>query len=75
MDFPAGRRGVIRIGAARGLLHNRAAWQAASERCLSYMAREYGEDKILSAYLDAFEGNSGLSEGTAMMVADDARAA
>jgi glycosyltransferase involved in cell wall biosynthesis len=40
--------------AARGLLENAAAWRAASERCRAYMAGEYGEDNVLSAYLDAF---------------------
>ena len=57
--------------AVRGLLHNRAAWHAASERCLAYMAREYGEDKVLSAYLDAFEGPE-LGQGPSIMVANDA---
>jgi glycosyltransferase involved in cell wall biosynthesis len=60
--------------AVRGLLHNRAAWQAASDRCLAYMAREYGEDKVLPAYLAAFEG-AGVGAGPSMMVANDARAA
>ena len=60
--------------AVRGLVHNRAAWQAASERCLAYMAREYGEEKVLPAYLDAFEG-PGPGTGTTMVVANDARAA
>jgi glycosyltransferase involved in cell wall biosynthesis len=61
-------------GAVRGLLHNRAAWQAASDRCLAYMAREYGEDQVLPAYLDAFEG-FGPDEGPRMIVANNARAA
>ena len=60
--------------AVRGLVHNRAAWQAASERCLAYVAREYGEEKVLPAYLDAFEG-PGPGAGTTMVVANDARAA
>lgn len=37
------------------LLGDRAARDAASERCRAFMAREYGEDKVLAAYLDAFE--------------------
>ena len=31
-------------------------WKSASERCKSYMAREYGEDKILAPYITAFYG-------------------
>jgi glycosyltransferase involved in cell wall biosynthesis len=34
------------------LLGDPAGWKAASERCRSFMAREYGEDKVLAAYLD-----------------------
>jgi len=41
--------------AAHRLLHDPAAWRAASERCRSFVAREYGDDKVLSVYLDAFE--------------------
>jgi glycosyltransferase involved in cell wall biosynthesis len=37
------------------MLRQPALWQAASERCLAYMAREHGEDRILAPYLDAFE--------------------
>lgn len=36
------------------LLWQPAAWQAASERCRAYMAREHGEEKILAPYLAAF---------------------
>lgn len=61
--------------AVRGLVHNRSAWQAASERCVAYMAREYSEEKVLPAYLDAFRGSPGMGEGPTMMVANDARAA
>ncbi len=42
------------VGAARGLLEDAAARREASKRCRAYMAREYGEDKVLAAYLDAF---------------------
>jgi glycosyltransferase involved in cell wall biosynthesis len=45
-EFPA---------AVRGLLDDAAVWQAASDRCRAYMARQYGEDKVLAAYLEAFE--------------------
>jgi glycosyltransferase involved in cell wall biosynthesis len=41
--------------AVRALLKNAAAWKAASDRCRAFMAREYGEDKVLAAYLDTFE--------------------
>jgi glycosyltransferase involved in cell wall biosynthesis len=37
------------------LLEDPAAWNAASERCRAFMAREYGEDKVLQSYLDTFE--------------------
>ena len=60
--------------AVLGLLHNPAAWQAASARCRAYMAREFGEDKILAAYLDAFEGVPGTI-GAPLMEFDDARPA
>jgi glycosyltransferase involved in cell wall biosynthesis len=61
--------------AVRSLVHNRSLWGAASERCMAYMAREYAEDKVLRAYLDAFRGAHGLGQGPTMMVANDARAA
>ena len=41
--------------AVNSLLTDPAAWKAASERCLSFMAREYGEDRILAPYLETFE--------------------
>lgn len=37
------------------LLGSSEAWQAASDRCRRFMAREFGEDRILSTYLDTFE--------------------
>lgn len=37
------------------LLSNPAAWRAASDRCRAFMAREYGEDKVLAVYLDTFQ--------------------
>ena len=44
------------LAAAIGtLLGSRAAWQAASDRCRHFMAREFGEEKILSAYLETFD--------------------
>jgi glycosyltransferase involved in cell wall biosynthesis len=63
------------VDAVRRLLHDTAAWRAASERCRAYMEREFGEDKVLAAYLEAFEESGGSSAGTTLMVADDARAA
>jgi glycosyltransferase involved in cell wall biosynthesis len=42
------------VGTAN-LLGDPAAWQAASDRCRAFMAREYGEDKVLGAYLDTFD--------------------
>jgi len=36
------------------LLGDPAARKAASDRCRAFMAREYGEDRILAAYLDTF---------------------
>ena len=42
-------------GAITRLLADPAAWQAASERCRAFMAREYGEEKVLSTYLETFE--------------------
>lgn len=41
--------------AIRHLLSNAAALRAASDRCRAFMAREHGEDRVLSAYLDTFE--------------------
>nr|PZN61587.1 MAG: hypothetical protein DIU62_13230 [Pseudomonadota bacterium] len=41
--------------AVRELAGNPAAWQAASQRCRAFMAREYGEDRILAPYMSAFD--------------------
>jgi glycosyltransferase involved in cell wall biosynthesis len=49
-SFPDEIPGVIMT-----LLDDSAAWQAASARCLSFMEREYGDDRILGAYLETFE--------------------
>ncbi|MGH8707868.1 MAG: glycosyltransferase family 4 protein [Burkholderiales bacterium] len=40
--------------AVHRLLDDPRAWRAASDRCRGFMAREYGEDRILAAYLEAF---------------------
>lgn len=37
------------------LLHDPVAWKAASDRCRAFMAREYGEDKVLAPYFGTFE--------------------
>lgn len=42
-------------GAIASLLGSHGAWQAASDRCRRFMAREFGDDRILAAYLDTFE--------------------
>jgi glycosyltransferase involved in cell wall biosynthesis len=42
------------VGAIASLLGSPQAWQAASDRCQRFMAREFGEDRILPAYLDTF---------------------
>jgi glycosyltransferase involved in cell wall biosynthesis len=41
--------------AVRTLLGSPRAWQAASDRCKRFMAREFGEEKILSDYLETFD--------------------
>jgi glycosyltransferase involved in cell wall biosynthesis len=51
----AARSGAQMLEATRRLLGDPIAWQAASERCRAFMAREYGEDRVLAPYLDTFE--------------------
>jgi glycosyltransferase involved in cell wall biosynthesis len=46
--------------AVRELTSDHAKWQQASERCLAYMTREYGEDKILAPYLEEFSRLSAI---------------
>lgn len=41
--------------AAHRLLNDPTEWRAASERCRAYMAREHAEERVLEAYLAAFE--------------------
>jgi len=43
------------VGALASLLGSPQTWQAASERCRRFMAREFGDDRILPAYLDTFD--------------------
>ena len=63
------------LPAVRSLLASPADWLAASHRCLAYMEREFGDDKILAAYLDALEGTPAASAGRDIMEIRDARAA
>lgn len=42
--------------AVRYLLRNPEVWRAASDRCRAFMAREYGEERVLPAYLETFAG-------------------
>jgi len=37
------------------LLNDTAAWNEASARCRAFMARHYGEERVLATYLDTFE--------------------
>ena len=60
--------------AVRDLLEDGAAWQAASWRCRSYMEREYGEDQVLSSYVDTFQRLAPLSATrSGVAVASEAR--
>ena len=40
--------------AVKELISNRERWLAASERCVAFMRREYGDDRILAPYLETF---------------------
>lgn len=40
--------------AVRSLCTDRAAWEAASARCVAYMDRTFGEERILAPYLNVF---------------------
>jgi len=42
-------------GLIQSFLTDRAARQTAGERCRRFMDREFGEDKILSVYLETFQ--------------------
>jgi hypothetical protein len=37
------------------LLESRISWKASSYRCIRFMDQEFSDDKILSAYLQAFD--------------------
>ena len=52
------------LGAAVArLLEDTAAWDEASRRCRAYMEREYGEDRVMAAYLETIEGLRPASAG------------
>lgn len=53
--------------AVRTLATDRAAWEEASLRCRAYMAREYGEDRILAPYVSTIEALAPRAVGAAMM--------
>lgn len=46
---------------------DRALWLKTSERCKAYMAREYGEDRILAPYVDMIEVLCGSREQVATL--------
>ncbi len=59
-----------RIAEAVGhLLGDAAAWRLASDRCRAFMAREYGEEKVLAPYLTAFEQLADDSGAAPAMIA------
>ena len=41
--------------AVRSLNTDRRAWQACSDRCVAYMAREYADERVLQPYLQTIE--------------------
>ena len=60
--------------AIRCLIDDPAAWKAVSDRCRAFMAREYGEDRVLAVYLDTFEQVMRADHANAnMMESGDAR--
>ncbi|SRR5581483_4744837 len=70
----AGKSPAQLLAAIGHLLHDATAWKAASDRCRAFMAREYGEDKVLAAYLDTFEEVMRIGIARAkMIVSNEAR--
>lgn len=67
----AARSPAQMLDAVNYLLREPAAWKAASDRCRRFMAREYGEDRILPAYLDTFEKVMRADTAAAGMVMPD----
>jgi glycosyltransferase involved in cell wall biosynthesis len=60
-------------GALEILLGEPGAWQAASDRCRRFMAREYGEDKVLADYLDTFDAVTRKGMSARAVVPGEAR--
>jgi glycosyltransferase involved in cell wall biosynthesis len=61
-------------GAIRSLLGDPAPWQAVSDRCRAFMARQYGEDKVLTTYLETFDEVMRINKASAkMIVSSEAR--
>ena len=60
-------------GALETLLADPGAWQAASDRSRRFMAREYGEDKVLADYLDTFDAVTRNGMSARAVVSGDAR--
>lgn len=52
------------------LLDDPAELNETSARCLAYIEREYGEDKVLAPYLEAFEAARATANNTAVAVPD-----
>src|SRR5258706_6647707 len=54
--------------AIRRLLRDPNAWNAATDRCRTFMEREHGEEKVLAAYLDTFDEVMRLGADDAKMI-------
>jgi hypothetical protein len=65
----AARYPVQILDAVRYLLGDPAAWKAASDRCRMFIAREYGDDKVLATYLDTFAEVMRIDTSSAEMIA------
>src|SRR5882672_1469379 len=64
-----GARSAAQIpDAINRLLRDPVAWKAASDRCRAFMSREYGDDKVLSAYLDTFEKVTRIDNANAELI-------
>jgi glycosyltransferase involved in cell wall biosynthesis len=56
------------------LLGDATAWKTVSDRCRAYVAREYGEDKVLTAYLRTFQRVLRMDpSGAEIVVTENAR--
>src|SRR5260221_3633590 len=54
--------------AIRHLLRDPNAWNAASDRCRTFMEQEHGEEKVLATYLDTFDEVMRLGADDAKMI-------